>query len=473
MTRPLMPHSLINKAIDTPEGCLFLPKDQSEVSEFFPQLLPLYQQGLQSCMVVPLRSQDHLTGALALHSCHPQAYTKQHLQLAWRIANQIAGAIANAQLHKALQQIEAQLRASEAHYRALIESSIQGIALLDQEGVIRLANPAMAAMFGHTTPQELIGKRGMSYVVPEDYARLEGYRQARLHDQPALNHYEYKIRRLSGDIADIEQTMTPVFWENERMFLATMLDITERKQAETALQLSKQRQHILERLAATAQLAAGIAHEINNPLAGIKNAFLLLRDAIPQEHPYYAYLEMIEGEIHRMSHIVRQMYQLYQPATSTPQPLDIQSCLQQVEELMRGALQRYRVTLCCEVSQDLPLLPLPRYEIIQILSNLVLNAIQSSPPYATVSIHIEHTKSHVHLAVSDQGNGIPLDILSRIFEPFFTTKGGCNQGGMGLGLSISHSLAQAIGGNIEVITEIDKGTTFTLILPYKEKFLNT
>lgn len=469
ITRSFESHGLIGQAIRMPEGCLFLPHNEAEVVARFPRLLSLYRSGLQSCMVVPLRIGEHLTGALAFHSCHPQAYTEQHLQLATRIANQIVGAITNARLHEELQQVEAQLRASEARYRTLIESSIQGIALLDRNGIIRLANPAMAVIFGHQSAEQLLGQHGMDYVIPEDYDRLEGYRQQRLRGEPALNHYEYKIKRPDGSIVDIAQTMTRVLWDDTYMVLATMVDITERKRAEVALQKSAQRQRALERLAATAQVAAGIAHEINNPLASIKNAFLLLREAIPKDHKYYVYTDMIDGEIQRMSHIVRQVYQLYQPATSSPQSLDINACLQQVADLMGGALQRYKVTLRYEVAQAFPILPLPRYEVIQILSNLVLNAIQSSPPHGIVSIQATYNTTHLRLAVIDQGPGISLDILPHIFEPFFTTKGGCNQGGLGLGLSISHSLAQAIGGDIEIATKIGRGTTFTLVLPCNEQ----
>jgi len=227
----------------------------------------------------------------------------------------------------------------------------------------------------------------------------------------------------------------------------------------------EERRMQVEKLAALGQVAAGVAHEINNPLAGIKNTFLLLKDTIAPGHPYSQYVSMIDREIQRISDIVGQMYQLYRPDPAEPRPIDLEAVLRDVSQIMAGLLRQHRLTLRTEVAPDLPQVRLPQRDLIQVLCNLIRNAIEASRPAGEIRLSVTRDEEIVSIAVADHGHGIPAEVLAHIFDPFFTTKMGSTQGGMGLGLSVSRSLVQAMGGRIEVQTAVGRGATFTVVLP--------
>jgi signal transduction histidine kinase len=221
----------------------------------------------------------------------------------------------------------------------------------------------------------------------------------------------------------------------------------------------------MEKLAALGQLAAGVAHEVNNPLAGIRNAFELIKADLSPEHKHFELLELIDREIERISAIVHQMYQLYRREPQPAHEFEIKRTVAEVTTLLGGVARKQRVELKTEsTAGSFPVL-LPESEVKQILYNLIRNAIQASPTNETVTICIESIGSEAHVTVVDRGAGIATEILPNIFDPFFTTKGGESNGGMGLGLSVSQSLVEAMGGSIVVDSSIGNGSRFTAIFP--------
>jgi signal transduction histidine kinase len=221
----------------------------------------------------------------------------------------------------------------------------------------------------------------------------------------------------------------------------------------------------MEKLAALGQLAAGVAHEINNPLAGMRNAFELIKSSLPPEHEHYELLSLVDKEFERISGITHQMYQLYKRAPQKPGEFDIAQSVQEVIHLLANTAGKRHVGLTFESSDNLPQVMLVEGEVKQILYNLVRNAIQASLPGREVSVEICRHAREIAVCVEDQGPGIPEHILSRIFDPFFSTKKGDAESGMGLGLSVSQSLAEAMGGRIEVTSKTGKGSRFSAIFP--------
>jgi PAS domain S-box-containing protein len=219
-----------------------------------------------------------------------------------------------------------------------------------------------------------------------------------------------------------------------------------------------------EKLAATGRMAASIAHEINNPLAGIKNAFQLLKDAIPENHPYYAFGGRIEREIDRIGQIVRQMYDCYRPAQEKPRPFFIGECIHDVVLLLQSLCRQKEVTVDERVEPDLPPVTLAEAQLRQVLFNVIRNAIEAAPPQSVVTVAATVAHGKLTITVSDQGPGVPAHVGQKVFEPFFTTKTGISGGGLGLGLAVSRSLVQAMGGSLTFENRATGGAAFSIVL---------
>lgn len=266
-------------------------------------------------------------------------------------------------------------------------------------------------------------------------------------------------------------------------FRTSVRDVTERRNLREQLRLHanhleqlvqertarlrqlEQRQRQMEKLAALGQLAAGVAHEINNPLAGIRNAFELIKSDLGPEHEHFNLLVLIDGEIERISGIVHQMYQLYRRSPQSASEFALDRIAQDVVFLLQHAARKREVVLTCVPSATPANVVLPEGEVKQILYNLVRNAVEASPARDEVKVSINTDTHEAAVRVKNNGSGIPSDVLSQIFDPFFSTKQGKRQSGMGLGLSVSRSLAEAMGGRIEVVTGPAAGALFSAVFP--------
>lgn len=227
----------------------------------------------------------------------------------------------------------------------------------------------------------------------------------------------------------------------------------------------------MEKLAALGQMAAGVAHEINNPLAGIRNAFALFKGRLSRDDEDYELLELIDSEIARIGSITHQMYQLYRPNQQAPTTFDLLRTVDNIVVLLQPLANKANVRLIVSKNpdtshgrQDGTVVCLREGELRQILLNIVRNAIQASPPFGEVVIDVSTFVNEVQISVTDHGEGISKEAAHKIFEPFFSTKADTRQG-MGLGLSVSRSLAEAMGGSIAVESSIADGTRFTVTLP--------
>ena len=223
----------------------------------------------------------------------------------------------------------------------------------------------------------------------------------------------------------------------------------------------------MEKLAAVGELAAGVAHEINNPLAGIRNAFALIRGGLDPDHPHYDLLDLVDGEIERVAGIIRQMYQLYNRSPPRAADISVEKVVGDVFCLLGPTADRYGVRLELrdpgDVAENVPA-RLPENELKQVLFNLVRNAVQASAAGQAVRVDLGGDADTVTIAVADEGTGIAPETLPRIFEPFFSTKGQLKEG-MGLGLSVTQNLVAAMGGEIACETAVGEGMTFRVTLP--------
>ena len=235
-----------------------------------------------------------------------------------------------------------------------------------------------------------------------------------------------------------------------------------RRQRERETQFASRLAHV-DQLASLGQLAAGLAHEIKNPLAGIQGALELLRDETRDEGTEKLYGEML-GELGRVHGILQRLLESGRPAPLRVVRTDFGRLLTETAVLLRPSLRRRRVELSTEASERLPEVHVDPAKIRQVLVNLIQNAAEAMPEaggHVSVRASGFPGEGTVVVAVEDDGPGIPAEDLPRLFEPFFTTK----FTGTGLGLAISKSLVEQHGGRVEVTSEPGRGTSFLVFLP--------
>jgi len=210
-----------------------------------------------------------------------------------------------------------------------------------------------------------------------------------------------------------------------------------------------------------------VAHEINNPLASIKNCFHIVKGALPHGPGVESFLASMDNDVKRITAIIRKMYLLCQPRYMEAAPLKIDELLGEIVFAMQGPMSACGVILQDERDARDVETHLPSGELAQIFINLIRNALDAMPNGGRLRIQTSEEKEGVLVEISDTGLGIPSDVLPRIFEPFFTTKPPTTGefSGMGLGLSVTRSLVEGMGGRIDVRTEMGAGTCFTTWYP--------
>jgi PAS domain S-box-containing protein len=279
---------------------------------------------------------------------------------------------------------------------------------------------------------------------------------------------EFPVPTADGAIVIADSVLSPLFDATGKVAQIFIygVDITERRRAEEALLQSEKERAEAEKLAATGRLAARIAHEINNPLAGIANAFRLFRDAVPKDCPEYRYVERTEKEIQRLKGIIRLMYDLHRPNQERETEVQIDETVRGVVMMLEPLCRQHATRV--EIESPVPVIraSVPEGSLRQILFALVTNAIEVSLASGTVRIGLAADCKQVVLSISDEGGGIPDKLRDRIFEPFFSTKiGKGNEGGLGLGLSTAKQLAESLGGRLDYESKVGKGTVFRVRLP--------
>jgi signal transduction histidine kinase len=233
-------------------------------------------------------------------------------------------------------------------------------------------------------------------------------------------------------------------------------DMTETKKLEQQIRNS-------EKLASVGKLAAGVAHEINNPLGGILNCLYNMRKGTLSPSRQEEYLASMEDGLRRVQRIVRQLLDFSQQHNPELALADINQVVNRVLLLTDHLFVPHRVQLETALSPDIPELMIDRHMMEQVLMNLVLNAIQAMRTGGVLTIRTSMDEAHCLVRIQDSGCGISSSVLPRIFDPFFTTK---NEGeGTGLGLSVSLGIVERHGGRIFVESEVGKGTTFTVSIP--------
>lgn len=378
------------------------------------------------------------------------------------------------------------LRESHDRFRAVADYTYDWESWIDQQGDLVWVNGAVERLTGFSVERCMQMKRyPLPMIAEEDRARLDELLQGALSGSSG-NDVEFRVAASDGSLR-----WFAVSWQALRDghgdqigVRMSMRDIGDRKRMEDRLRVHsqelealaelrsrrivelEQRRSRIEKLAALGEMAAQVAHEINNPIAGIKNAIRLVADEGNLPAASSSLLELVDREIGRIAGLLQQLNQLCRPQIPTPEPTDLVRLWREVIELSTHGAERKRIRFAA-VDWPTDLYPsLASGELRQIAINLLRNALEASPPEETIEIEIRREDlSWVRMEVRDRGGGISSDIQERIFEPFFTTKHEQGKSGMGLGLAITRSLVQAMGGTISASTRAGGGTCFGVLLP--------
>lgn len=220
-----------------------------------------------------------------------------------------------------------------------------------------------------------------------------------------------------------------------------------------------------ERLASLGMLAAGVAHEVNNPLGGILALTGLTVEDMGKDDPKRENLEEVIRQTERCRDIVKGLLEFSRQSKGNTEAVDLNTVLEETLSLIGKQALFFNINVDCQFEPELPPVVADRSQFQQVFINILMNAVQAMNERGTITIKTRYKSagSSVEVAISDTGQGIPAEDVGRIFDPFFTTKAGGH--GTGLGLSIAYGIVTTHGGHISVQSKVGKGTTFTIAIP--------
>ena len=348
-----------------------------------------------------------------------------------------------------------ELKETKDYLENLLEAANDVIYTLNPEGIITYVNKKVED-WGYKKG-ELIGKPFLTILS----RRHQGERFRSVLTEGIRHTYEVEVIDKFGEIKYAVLSISPLRGGEGKLtgVLGIANDITERKRLEQQVVQA-------EKMSAVGQLAAGIAHEVNNPIGGILNCLYNLRRHKISKEREEEYLKSMEDGIHRVQRTVDQLLDFSQQHEPELTVVDINNLVEEVLFLINYAIANYGITLEKELDLGLPKLMIDHHKMGQVVMNIMLNSIQAIKDKGKISVKTFHEDGWCCIDITDNGTGIPPHILPKIFDPFFTTKDVGK--GTGLGLAVSLGIVEKHAGRIDVKTQEGKGTTFIIRLPMKQ-----
>ena len=470
-----LPDSLLRYVMRTQESVIL---DDAAVQTLFSEDEYIRQRRPRSVLCLPLVKQGELKGVLYLeNNLAPRVFTTKRLGLLKLIASQAAISLDHARLYADLVQenndrrnAEEALRASEERWSMLAENSSAGIALIAPDGRYIAANLAFQEMLGYTE-SELQSRTATEITYEEDRAATEAHIAEAQKGRRRVYRYEKRYLRKDGTLmwADVSSVFVPATGSNSGFFTVVITDITKRKRAEERLHQKEAELAHISRVTTMGELAASIAHEVNQPLAGIvtnaKASLNWLAGDSPNLAEVSEAIRRIIRDGNRAADVVSHMRGLFKKAEAAKERFDINEAIEEIVILIQSEVQRNKVTLQMDLASNLPSVVGDRVQLQQVMLNLMLNGIEAMSTVEdrerALLIRTQQGEgSQVCVTVRDSGIGFDLQSAERIFDSFHTTKAG----GLGLGLSISRSIVESHGGRLWAKLNDGPGATFQFTL---------
>jgi PAS domain S-box-containing protein len=456
-----LPESVFRYALRTKETVLL--HDASGQSSFSADDY-IRERQARSVLCLPILKQTRLLGMLYLeNNITSNAFTPARMAILKLLASEAAISMENAHLYRDLAEREARIR-------RLVDANIIGIFIWDLQGRILEANDAFLRMVGYDSA-DLVSKRvrWTDLTPPEWLARDEQQLVPELKVTGSLQPYEKEFLRKDGSRVPVLIGVA-TFEDNAYQGVAFVLDLTERRRDADALRALQTELAHANRLATMGQLAASIAHEVNQPIGAVRNnahaALRFLAGETPDLTEVREALECVVKETYRASDIIGGIRDQIKKTPPRRDFLDLNEAIEDVIALVRGELVKNRVSVHTRLANELPPVRGDRVQLQQVMLNLILNAIEAmsgvDDEARELIVRTESNRSEgLLVGVSDSGSGIASQDRERIFGSFYTTKAG----GVGIGLSICRSIIDAHGGRLWADANQPRGAALKFTLP--------
>ena len=406
---------------------------------------------------VPCRIREHTVAVLGLgKTVDGDFLSSDDVELVETIAGYVAVALDNAQLYSSLEQKALEIARLKDFSENIVESLNVGVLAVDLDGIVESWNTRMEQLFA-VLRRDAVGRR-LSSLLPEELAQEIAARGDREHITGIYKqrlHHQGKHLTLNVSIAPL------VSKSNERIGRLLLFDdVTQRERMEEQMTQT-------EKLTSLGLLAAGVAHEVNTPLAVISNYIQMLAKQMPEGDPRQSIIDKIVKQTFRASEIVNNLLNFSRTGAAEAASVDVNRVVEETLSLVAHPLKASQIQVLKELGESLPPVHGSANKLQQVFLNLFLNARDAMPGGGMLEVRTAAHNGSVEIEIADTGAGIPREDIHRIFDPFFTTKS--NGRGTGLGLSVSYGIIKEHAGKIDVRSTPGKGTSFHVEFPAARK----
>jgi two-component system, NtrC family, sensor kinase len=440
-------------------GCLFFESARAATEE-----TPAVRRSLEELDLnyfIPCRFHERAVAVIGLGKTVDGDYlSSDDLELLFTIAGYVAIAIENARLYQSLEQKAMQIERLKDFSENIVESLNIGVVTVDLQDRIESWNPQLEGLLG--IPRHEALHRKLQDVLPGD---LVSEITAHAKNDHVAGIYKFRLETRANGRAVVNASIAPLVGKNGARLgrLILLDDITQRVRLEEQMVQT-------EKLTSLGLLAAGVAHEVNTPLAVISNYIQMLAKQIPADDPRQQTIERIVKQTFRASEIVNNLLNFSRTGAAELIEVDINSVLEETLALVQHPLKTARVNVVKNYKQELPAVLGSITRLQQVFLNLFMNARDAMPQGGLLQVSTQTYNGSVAIEVTDTGAGISPENLQRIFDPFFTTK--ATGRGTGLGLSVSYGIIKEHAGKVDVRSTPGKGTSFRLEFPVARKVVH-
>jgi len=406
---------------------------------------------------IPCRIRDHTVAVLGLGKTVDGDYlSSDDIELIQTIAGYVAIALDNSQLYTSLEQKALEVARLKDFSENIVESLNVGVFAVDLLGTVDAWNSRMEQLTG-ISQKDAVGQP-FAQLLPQD---LVAEIEARGDEEQVTGIYKHRLVS-NGRPVILNVSITPLVSKSGEKIGRLLLfdDVTQRERLEEQMSQT-------EKLTSLGLLAAGVAHEVNTPLAVISNYIQMLAKQMPEGDPRHAIIDKIVKQTFRASEIVNNLLNFSRTGTGDLADVDVNHVVEETLSLVAHPLKSAQIQVVKQLGPSLPPVRGSANKLQQVFLNLFLNARDAMPSGGMLEVRTAMHNGSVEIEIADTGNGIAREHIHKIFDPFFTTKPGGS--GTGLGLSVSYGIIKEHAGKIDVRSTPGRGTSFHVEFPAVRK----